>query len=86
MDNKPEKLTVPANIFDFSIDDEVKYETMKKHSDIKSQMELIAMYRYGPGFLYAKMKGASEFISNMISMSLDKGDTKAQTFILNFIS
>lgn len=86
MDNEPAKLTFPAIIFDFSIDDEVKYETMKKHSDIKSQMELIAMYRYGPGFLYAAMKGAAEFISNMISMSLDKGDTKAQTFILNFIN
>ena len=69
MDNKPAKLTFPANIFDFSIDDEVKYETMKKHSGIKSQMELVAMYRYGPGFLYAAMKGAAEFISSMISMS-----------------
>lgn len=86
MDKKPVKLTFPANIFDFSVDDEVKYEEMKKHPDMKSQMALIGMYRYGPGFQYTAMKGASEFISNMINMAVDKGDSKAQKFILNFIN
>lgn len=83
---KPVKLTFPAKIFDFSVDDETKYNEMKKHSDMKSQMALVAMYYYGPGFQYMAMKGASEFISSMISMSLDKGDTAAQRFILNFIN
>lgn len=86
MDKKPVKLAFPANIFDFSIGDEAKHEEMKKHSDIKSQMALAAMYCFGPGFQYQAMKAASEFISSMICMSIDKGDTKAQTFILNFIN